>query len=823
MPDFDDERVGAYVGGYGNPHAALTIVGEAPGPDEAKEGIPFIGTTGKMLAETLAEAGVRIDDCYRTNVFKYHPPGSDIRRAAETGHTITEGLPQLQAEIDSVNSNAILAVGDLALSTLTGKEGIFTWRGSILPTKDGKKKVIGTVHPASLFKRKGNDQNAIPWRFWYIIKQDIYRAVEDSAFPELRLPIRQHRICRSSLDLERFLEKYKDKTLASVDIEAHHNIPITIAIAFNAEEAMSIALFNVGSWAVPGKGLSLNDRVRIWKILHKFFADTRIKFIGQNFKYDHEKLKWTLGFNIGHNRLHADVGMMSHVVQPEFRISLEFLTSIYTREQYYKAEGKEFEIGRHPLEQLMTYNCKDALVTYEIYEKLLKDLEELGLVDFYFNYKNELHDFYMDMERVGFRVDEKVRIQLWIKYVDMFNALMEEIKKETGYYINPNSVPDVKWLLFKILGLPERKDTQDETLSLLYANHAKTDTKRVAIRNILRGRQCRKTMSTYLGAMPDFDGRMRCSWRIPGTETDRSATHMLEAPVRPEFNTKSGKTKKKKKIGIMLHNLTKHGDIGTDVRTMYIPDEGEVFGSADESQAEARIVALLAGDKDLLKLFDTVDIHSLTASWLFGVALEKIEKKGPLRQIAKSVRHAGNYGMGKRKLVELLAVASTKYSKDLNMSEWRAGELLNKFHEYTPRIRSVFHAGVIDCLKSNNRTLVNPFGRPRTFHERWGEDLFREAFADIPQSTVPEQLKMAALRVKKRIPEVKFVNEAHDAIDWACRPEDFDRIARVVKEEMERPIDFSKCSIPRGVLIIPAEVKIATKNYNDFADYKFAA
>jgi DNA polymerase-1 len=298
---------------------------------------------------------------------------------------------------------------------------------------------------------------------------------------------------------------------------------------------------------------------------------------------------------------------------------------------------------------------------------------------------------------------------------------------------------------------------------------------------------------------------------------------MLEAPVRPEFVGKVGKTKRKKKIGLMFHNITKHGDIGADVRTMYVPDPGEVFGSADLSQAEARIVALLANDKELLKLFDTVDIHSLTASWLFGLKIEKVDKKGPLRQVAKSVRHAGNYGMGKRTLVELLAANSQKYGIDLTMSEWRAGQLLIKFHEYTPRIQSVFHVAVIDCLKNNDRVLVNAFGRPRRFHDRWGDELFREAWADIPQSTVPEQLKMAALRIKDREPQIKFVNEAHDALDWACKMEDFDRIARVVKEEMEKPIDFSKCSIPRGILVIPAEVQIATKNYKDFVKYQFAA
>jgi uracil-DNA glycosylase family 4 len=535
MSEYDD-LLGRYVPGYGNPRAKLGIVGEAPGFDEAKEGIPFVGTTGRMLAESLKEAGIDIDDCYRTNVFKHFPGAarfdSEEILKINTGHTVQEGLPQLWEEINLPSVNCWLAVGDLALQTLTGKHGIFTWRGSILPSIQGHKKVIGTVHPAALFKTKGDtDKSIIPWRFWYIIKQDIYRAVEDSEFPELRLPVRQHGICRSSLQLEKFLEKgiaesprYNGHVLASVDIEASHNIPITISIAFNSHEALSIALFNVGSWSAPGAGLTTGERIRIWRMLFKFFSNKLIKFIGQNFKYDHEKIENTLGFTIGRNRLHADVGLMSHVVQPEFRIALEFLTSIYTREPYYKDEGKEFDLSKDPLEQLMIYNDKDSMVTYEIYEKLLQDLEDLGLVDFYFNYKNKLHDFYMAMERTGFMTDEKQRSFLWDKYVKMYNDMDAEMKEVTGYHINPNSVPDVKWLLSQV-GLPERKDTGKETISLLYANHAKDDKQKVACRNTLRMRSARKTMSQYIGVLPDFDGRVRSSWRIAGTETDRSATH----------------------------------------------------------------------------------------------------------------------------------------------------------------------------------------------------------------------------------------------------------------------------------------------------------
>jgi hypothetical protein len=105
---------------------------------------------------------------------------------------------------------------------------------------------------------------------------------------------------------------------------------------------------------------------------------------------------------------------------------------------------------------------------------------------------------------------------------------------------------------------------------------------------------------------------------------------------------------------------------------------------------------------------------------------------------------------------------------------------------------------------------------------RWGDELFREMYAHIPQKVGSSNLaKRAMLRIKARIPDLLINNEAHDGITWQSKPENFDRDARIIKEEFERPIDFSRCSLPRGSIVIPAEVKIAKNNYKEFVDYKF--
>ena len=80
-------------------------------------------------------------------------------------------------------------------------------------------------------------------------------------------------------------------------------------------------------------------------------------------------------------------------------------------------------------------------------------------------------------------------------------------------------------------------------------------------------------------------------------------------------------------MGTSFQAITKHGDIGADVRGMYIPDAGEVFVQLDSSQAEARVVFNLATDEQALKDIDEHDYHALTASWFFGGTEESYSKK----------------------------------------------------------------------------------------------------------------------------------------------------------------------------------------------------
>jgi len=267
--------------------------------------------------------------------------------------------------------------------------------------------------------------------------------------------------------------------------------------------------------------------------------------------------------------------------------------------------------------------------------------------------------------------------------------------------------------------------------------------------------------------------------------------------------------------------MTKHGIIGSDVRKAFDADPGYVIFEADLSQAEARIVALLARDDETLHLFDHEDIHTVTSSWIFGCKpIRDVDNVSEdKRFIGKTCRHAGNYGEGKRKLMLTVNADARRFGIPISISEKNAGDILTIFHGRTPKIKKVFHLEVQAALKRLNQVLTNPFGQRRKFCERWSDKLFREAYAFIPSSTVKDHLSHTGLRIKDDLPGLRILVESHDAFACMVRETEIDLVGRAFKKHMETPIDFSTCSLPRGLIKIPCEVKIGG-NYKELKDYK---
>ena len=186
----------------------------------------------------------------------------------------------------------------------------------------------------------------------------------------------------------------------------------------------------------------------------------------------------------------------------------------------------------------------------------------------------KLPELYLGIENQGFRVDTEQRDKLLHKYIEWDERLRYELFKLVGSPVNCNSPKQVYELLFIVLKCPIRQTTGEEDLTSLLNLQSFTDeTKRRIVELILEDRRVRKTISTYLMAMPDYDGRMRTTY-FPCLDTGRSSTGQQDPPIRPIIEVIGEDGKQKKKVfGTAFQTITKHGDIGQDIRSMYVPDE----------------------------------------------------------------------------------------------------------------------------------------------------------------------------------------------------------------------------------------------------------
>ena len=202
-----------------------------------------------------------------------------------------------------------------------------------------------------------------------------------------------------------------------------------------------------------------------------------------------------------------------------------------------------------------------------------------------------------------------------------------------------------------------------------------------------------------------------------------------------------------------------------------------VFVQLDSSQAEARVVFNLATDEQALEDIDEHDYHALTASWFFGglklIILRKyLDMNLLLRFAGKTLRHAGHLGAGKRRASTELNTQARKYKIPITITEAHAESALKIFHAKQPKIQQVFHAQVIECTQTNTKThSPSPYGELMPNEvvyvysmNRWGDDLFREALAYLPQRAVTDNTKAAGIRIKSKFQEAKIILEAHDAL-----------------------------------------------------------
>ena len=644
----------------------------------------------------------------------------------------------------------MVALGNEALRALTGKNQITHWRGSILGCRGVK--VVPTIHPAMVMRQ---------YEYKPMVALDLQRAKRESLTPDFPLSYHDNFVTSPTFaQVIETLSKLHSCEYIAFDIETGNEQIVCIGFAWSNHEAICIPIFYSGvSW------WTVEEELAIIKEVKRLFSNSYPKFIAQNAQFDMIYLADKWGVEV--SNLWMDTMVAFNCVYPELKKGLAFLCSIYTNRPYYKDMP-----GTGGPEVLWKYNCLDTVVTYECAMEIRKEAEEFGTLRFYQTNSHQLIKPLIAMQRRGIKIDGARRKAIDEELEKEDKQMSERLQKVVGHELNVSSPKQMKEFLYDELKLPPQVDehtgnltTDEEALEALFKKYDNPIFK--LIQDI---RHVRKLLSTYIRAELDADGRMRCSYVITGTETGRLSSR----------ESVYGR-------GTNLQNIPR-GDI---VRSIFIPDEGRIFINVDLSQAEARAVAFLAKEERLLNLFSDPkqDIHKRNAAMVFNKRIEEVTSSE--RQLAKTLVHAANYGIGAR-----------KFAKYIGRSENEARELLNQYYALYPSIKR-WHLEIEEKL-GKTRILRTPLGRARMFFGRWGSDLVREGIAYIPQSTVSDIINLGIIKAFPVLPpDWEILLQVHDSIlmqvPKLTAPE---QIIRFAKHYFEFPVEISYKQ-----MIIPVDIK----------------
>ncbi len=158
----------------GNPEARYMIIGEAPGPEEDRQGLPFVGRSGKLLDRMLAAIGLDRQQVHITNVIYWRPPGNRTPTAQE----IAVCLPFMQRQIAIIQPDYLLLIGGISAKTLLGRtQGILRlrgrWEAYDQPGLAKPIPALATLHPAYLLRQPA--QKRLAWRDFLAFRQAIAR------------------------------------------------------------------------------------------------------------------------------------------------------------------------------------------------------------------------------------------------------------------------------------------------------------------------------------------------------------------------------------------------------------------------------------------------------------------------------------------------------------------------------------------------------------------------------------------------------------------------------------------------------------------------
>ena len=421
--------------------------------------------------------------------------------------------------------------------------------------------------------------------------------------------------------------------------------------------------------------------------------------------------------------------------------------------------------------RMLDYNCR-AFCVGMLYEEYKKSLEESGCMRLYEEIEKPLVKVLYDMETEGVTVSSDELEKLGKKYSAIIAELTAEIHADCGCEFNINSPSQLGEVLFEKLGLKSGKRGRNGKYSTNADILEKLAEENPVAGKVLRFRFYQKLLSTYIDGMRPFIGK--------------------DGLIHTTYNQTITATGRLSSANPNLQNIPVREEEGKELRKVFIPRSGNVFIDADYSQIELRLLAHFSGCKELIQAYNEgKDIHSITASQVFGVAPEDVTPK--MRREAKAVNFGIIYGISEYGLARNLGIPFST-----------AKEYIERYFATYSAVKDYMNANVEFAREHGYVSTLT--GRRRFIPELKSANVNIRQFGERAAMNMPLQgssadiIKIAMINVERRLQSeglhAKLILQVHDELVLDCPLEEKDRAAELLQHEMENAV---KLEVPLTV------------------------
>ncbi|HEY0054205.1 MAG TPA: DNA polymerase I [Pedobacter sp.] len=558
------------------------------------------------------------------------------------------------------------------------------------------------------------------------------------------------------------------------------------SICFDTEttclDANNCELVGLSFSIKPGTGWYVpicEDQPEACEIVLEFkelFENPSIKKIGQNLKYDILVLNW---YNINVRGELFDTMLAHYLIDPDTRHNMDILAENYlgyvpvSITSLIGAKGKnQCTMREVEIERVKDYASEDADITLQLKEIFEPMLEKVGASKLAHDIENPLVYVLGAMEREGVKIDQQALAEYSVQLETDIKILEKTIYEKAGVRFNIASPKQLGEVLFDKLQLdPKAKKTKTGQYQtgedVLTALANKSD----IAKDILDFRQLQKLKSTYVDALPLL-------------------IHPKTARVHTSYNQAVAATGRLSSNNPNLQNIPIRTERGREVRRAFIPrDEDHLIISADYSQIELRLIAEISKDENMMEAFlQGLDIHTATASKVYGIALEEVDSTQ--RRNAKAVNFGIIYGQ-----------SAFGLSQSLGIPRKEAADIIEQYFNQYSGIKQ-YMSNTMNFARENGyvQTLL---GRRRYMRDINSANATVRGFAErnainAPiQGSAADMIKIAMIDIHRDMQEQKLISkmtmQVHDELVFDVHKSEVEQVKAIIQERMKNAL---KTTVP---------------------------